>query len=53
MKIVVVGGTGLIGSKRVAILRSGGNEFAAASPKMASTPSPRKGSKKRSSARRW
>jgi uncharacterized protein YbjT (DUF2867 family) len=33
MKIVVVDGTGLIGSKRVAILRSGGNEVAAASPK--------------------
>lgn len=33
MKIVVVGGTGLIGSKTVAILRSGGNEVVAASPK--------------------
>jgi uncharacterized protein YbjT (DUF2867 family) len=30
MKIVVVGGTGLIGSKTVAILRSGGNEVVAA-----------------------
>ncbi len=33
MKIVVIGGTGLIGSKTVAILRQGGHEVAAASPK--------------------
>jgi uncharacterized protein YbjT (DUF2867 family) len=33
MKIVVVGGTGLIGSKTVAILRCGGQEVVAASPK--------------------
>jgi uncharacterized protein YbjT (DUF2867 family) len=33
MKIVVVGGTGLIGSKTVAILREGGHEVVAASPK--------------------
>jgi uncharacterized protein YbjT (DUF2867 family) len=33
MKIVVVGGTGLIGSKTVAILRQGGHEVIAASPK--------------------
>ena len=32
MKIVVIGGTGLIGSKTVAILRQGGNECVAASP---------------------
>jgi uncharacterized protein YbjT (DUF2867 family) len=32
MKIVVIGGTGLIGSKTVAILRSGGHEAVAASP---------------------
>jgi uncharacterized protein YbjT (DUF2867 family) len=32
MKIVVIGGTGLIGSKTVAILRHGGHEVAAASP---------------------
>lgn len=31
MKIVVIGGTGLIGSKTVAILRRGGNEIVAAS----------------------
>src|SRR6516162_7593422 len=33
MKIVVIGGTGLIGSKSVAILRQGGHEVVAASPK--------------------
>src|SRR5918911_4554209 len=33
MKIVVTGGTGLIGSKTVAILRQGGHEVVAASPK--------------------
>src|SRR5262245_41830081 len=32
MKIVVIGGTGLIGSKTVAILRKGGHEVLAASP---------------------
>src|SRR6266566_4389499 len=32
MKIVVIGGTGLIGSKVVAILRHGGHEVVAASP---------------------
>src|SRR5258708_38008234 len=33
MKIVVTGGPGLIGSKTVAILRQGGHEVVAASPK--------------------
>src|SRR5271168_1524869 len=33
MKIVVIGGTGLIGSKTVAILPQGGHEVVAASPK--------------------
>src|SRR5438034_2901745 len=33
MKIVVIGGTGRIGSKTVAILRQGGHEVVAASPK--------------------
>ena len=33
MKIVVIGGTGLIGSKTVAILRQGSHEVVAASPK--------------------
>src|SRR6476469_4886593 len=32
MNIVVIGGTGLIGSKTVAILRRGGHEVVAASP---------------------
>src|SRR5689334_24195541 len=32
MKIVVIGGTGLIGSKLVALLRQRGNEVLAASP---------------------
>jgi uncharacterized protein YbjT (DUF2867 family) len=32
MKIVIIGGTGLIGSKTVTILRQGGHEVAAASP---------------------
>lgn len=33
MKIVVIGGTGLIGSRTVAILRRGGHEVVAGSPK--------------------
>src|ERR1700740_1042383 len=33
MKIVVIGGTGLIGSKTVPILRQGGHDAVAASPK--------------------
>ena len=33
MKIIVIGGTGLIGSKTVAILRRRGHEVVAASPK--------------------
>src|SRR5262244_3930732 len=33
MKILVIGGTGLIGSKTVTILRQGGHEVVAASPK--------------------
>jgi uncharacterized protein YbjT (DUF2867 family) len=33
MKMVVIGGTGLIGSKTVAILRQGGHDVLAASPK--------------------
>jgi uncharacterized protein YbjT (DUF2867 family) len=33
LKIVVIGGTGLIGSKTVAILRQGGHEVVAGSPK--------------------
>ncbi len=33
MKIVVIGGTGLIGSKTVAVLRQGGHDVVAASPR--------------------
>lgn len=33
MKIVIIGGTGLIGSKTVAILRQGGHDVVAASPR--------------------
>ncbi|HEX4299007.1 MAG TPA: SDR family oxidoreductase [Devosia sp.] len=33
MRIVVIGGTGLIGAKTVAVLRQGGHEVVAASPK--------------------
>ncbi len=33
MKIVIIGGTGLIGSKTAAILRNGGHEVVAASPR--------------------
>ena len=33
MKIVVIGGTGLIGSKTVAVLRQGSHEVVAASPR--------------------
>ncbi len=32
MKIVVIGGTGLIGSKTVPLMRQGGHEVVAASP---------------------
>jgi uncharacterized protein YbjT (DUF2867 family) len=34
MKIVVIGGTGLIGARTVAILKAGGHEVLAASPRM-------------------
>jgi uncharacterized protein YbjT (DUF2867 family) len=47
MKIVVIGGTGLIGSKTVAILRQGAaTRSSRRRPKVASTPSTEKGSKK-------
>ena len=38
MKVVVIGGTGLIGSKVVAKLSEHGHEAIAASPTRASTP---------------
>jgi uncharacterized protein YbjT (DUF2867 family) len=40
MKIVVVGGTGLIGSRLVTRLGEQGNEMVAAAPNTGSTPSP-------------
>jgi len=52
MKIVVIGGTGLIGSKTVAILRQGDHEVVAASPNTG-TPSPARASKRPWPARRW
>src|SRR6202158_128983 len=45
MKIVVIGGTGLIGSKTVAILRQGGHEVLAASPNSGVNPIPGEGHK--------
>ena len=53
MKIVVIGGTGLIGSKVVTILRKGGHEVVPASPKTVSTASPARGSKGPWPERRW
>jgi nucleoside-diphosphate-sugar epimerase len=53
MKIVVVGGTGLIGSKTVAILRQGGHEVVAASPKSGINTITARGSKRLWPARRW
>ena len=53
MKIVVIGGTGLIGSKTVPILRQRGHKVVAASPKAASTPSRGRGWKRPWPARRW
>ena len=52
MKIVVIGGTGLIGSKVVARLTEHGHEAVPASPGSASTRSPARGSPRRSTARR-
>ena len=53
MKIVVIGGTGLIGSKSVAILRQGGHEVVAASPKSGINTIPARGSKRPWPARWW
>jgi hypothetical protein len=53
MKIVVIGGSGLIGSKTVAILRRTATRSLPPRPKAASTPSPVKGSKKPWSTRPW
>ena len=53
MRIVVIGGTGLIGSKTVAMLRQGGHEVVPPRPIAASTPSPARASKRPWPARRW
>ena len=52
MKIVVIGGTGLIGSKTVAMLRQGGHEVVAASPKSGVNSSQARASRKPWRARR-
>ena len=53
MKIVVIGGTGLIGSKTVAILRQGGHEVVAASPNSGVNTITGEASKRPWRARRW
>jgi uncharacterized protein YbjT (DUF2867 family) len=53
MKIVVIGGTGLSGSKTVAILRQGGHEVVAGSPESGVNSSPARGSKRPWPARGW
>jgi hypothetical protein len=53
MKIVVIGGTSLIGSKTVAILSQGGTMSSPARPKAASTPSAARSSRRPWLARRW
>jgi len=53
MKIVVIGGTGLIGSKAVAILRQGGHEVVAGSPKSGINSITGEGLKEAMPARRW
>jgi uncharacterized protein YbjT (DUF2867 family) len=53
MKIVVIGGTGLIGSKTVAILRQGGHEVVAASPKSGVNSITGEGLKEAMAGRRW
>ena len=53
MKIVVIGGTGLIGSKAVAILRQGGHEVVAASRKSGDNSFTGEGLKEATPARRW
>ncbi len=53
MKIVVIGGTGLIGSKTVAILRQGGHNVFAASPIPVSTRSLARALRRPWPARTW
>ena len=52
MKIVVIGGTGLIGSKTVAILRQG-HEVVAATPQSGVNSITGEGVKEAMAARRW
>jgi uncharacterized protein YbjT (DUF2867 family) len=52
MKIVVIGGTGLIGSKVIEKLEQKGHEAIAAAPNTGA-PSPARGSKRPWPARRW
>jgi uncharacterized protein YbjT (DUF2867 family) len=53
MKIVVIGGTGLIGSKTVAIRVRAATRSSPHRPVAASTPSPARASKRPWPARRW
>ena len=53
MKIVVIGGTGLIGSKTIPILRQGGHGVVAASPKSGVNTITGEGLKETLAARRW
>ena len=53
MKIVVIGGTGLIGSKVVANLKRKGHEAIAAAPNTGVDTSPARGSMRPWPARRW
>jgi uncharacterized protein YbjT (DUF2867 family) len=53
MKIFIIGGTGLIGSKTVPIPRRGGHEVVAASPKSGVNTITGEGSRRPWPARRW
>ena len=53
MKIVIIGGTGLIGSKTAVILRQGGHEAVAASPNTGVNSITGEASKRPWPARRW
>ena len=53
MKIVVIGGTGLIGSKTIPILRQGGHEVIAASPNTGVNTITGRASMRPWPARRW
>ena len=53
MKIVVIGGSGLIGSKTVAILRRGGHDVLQPRPILVSTRSLARALRRPWPARRW